>query len=86
MSGYQGKPLHTDAQAFPLVHGKLNLTSGTALKGAIIFCVEDGDIAVTFPESATPVTISMLSGWVFTLPVGASVNLTGTAGTFHLSR
>jgi len=81
----QNKPLHTDAQAFPLISGKTNLTSGSTLKGSLIYCVNAGSFDITFPDGVTTDTIDMLEGFVFSLPVGSVVDLTGTAGTFHLS-
>lgn len=81
----QNKPLLHDTPAFPLQEGKVNLTSGASLRGSIIFCASAGDFALTFDGASSPVTISMDDGWVFTIPTGATINLTGTAGTFHLS-
>lgn len=78
--------LRKDAQVFPLSPGRVNLTDGDGddLHANLIFCVSDGSFDVTFADG-TSATISMEAGWVFGLRPEDSIDLTGTAGTFHLS-
>ena len=74
-------------QGFPLYYGKVNLTAvdGDIGQVRIIHCVVDGNIIVTFIEGPTdPKTISMTEGQDYTLPAGATVDLTGSTGTFHV--
>lgn len=74
-------------QAFPLTtSAKINLTAAdTVVAGVkLIRCVVDGDIAVTF-TGETAVTISLVEGDDYAFPYGASVDFTGSAGTFHVA-
>ena len=75
-----------DIQAFPLAKSSdanLDSTSGTSVSLHLIFCVEDGDLVVTWPDSATPKTLSLVAGDCFSFPFGAAVDFSATAGTFH---
>ena len=78
----------TDIQAFPLLRSTdVNLTtsSGSVTGVKLIHCATDGDVSVTFPDSATPVTISLVEGDQFAFPFGVTIDFTGTAGTFHVA-
>lgn len=85
--------LATDANgriinSFPLYYGKVNLQAAAGVVGTCrwVYCVVAGNIIVTFPSAVgDPKTIAMTAGMTFSLPGGASVNLTGSAGTFHVA-
>jgi hypothetical protein len=85
--------LATDAnghpiQAFPLYYGKVNLQAAAGVVGVcrLVRCVVAGNIIVTFPcAPADPKTIAMTAGQDLSIPGGGSVNLTGSAGTFHVA-
>lgn len=73
-------------QAFPLYYGKVNLTAASGVIGVcrLVRCVVAGNIIVTFPcAPSDPKTIAMSAGQDLSIPNGASVNLAGSAGTFH---
>ena len=82
-------PLLKDVQAFPLVNGRVNLTSASDdsndLHASIIFCVVDGTIDVTFKGESSAVTIQMYEGWAFTLRLADTIDISGSDGTFHIS-
>lgn len=75
-----------DIQAVPLAKSSdanLDSTAGAAVSLHMIFCVTDGDIVVTWPDSATAKTLSLVAGDCFTFPNGATVDFSATAGVFH---
>lgn len=81
----QNSPLHNRVQAFPLTNGRVNLTSGI-YTGSVIYCATDGSFDLTFNKETEPVTIAMIEGGVFAIPVGSKIDLTDTTGKFHISR
>jgi hypothetical protein len=71
------------AQCFPLRYGKLNLTSGVYTGANLVHCVADGNIILTFPASATPVTVACVEGNEFSVSTATSVEV--STGTFHIA-
>jgi hypothetical protein len=68
--------------AFPLRYGKTMLTSGTHTDVTAVYCQADGDLSILYPDSATPETVTMAAGEVFTVQDATSVEI--STGTFHL--
>lgn len=60
-------------------------SSGSVTGVKLINCAIDGDVSVTFQDSATSVTISLVEGDQFAFPFGVTIDFTGTAGTFHVA-
>lgn len=76
-------PLHDDGrgeivQAFPLIVGKVNKTSGTIPQCRMIACVSDGNFTV----SKLGENIDAFAGDVFSFDVS---DVTINSGKFHLA-
>ena len=67
-------------QAFPLLEGKVNLTSGTVECANLIHCAEEGSVSIEW-ASGTTATIAMLPGNDY----GFSGLVTITSGIFHIA-
>ena len=70
--------------AFPIVKGQINLTSGThqatgALNELVMYCVADGDLTVAWQDNTTD-TLSCVVGNAFKL---YCKSVTIASGTFH---
>ncbi len=68
-------------QAFPLVEGRVNLTTGTHTNIYAVHCVVGGTITITWPSGATD-DILCAGGDDFSLLNATSVLIVN--GTFHL--
>ena len=71
-------------QAFPLIQGQVNLTSGTYTDIHLIYCVADGNITITWPDGTTS-TIICAANDVFTVGSNQQVEVVAASGTFHLA-
>ena len=69
-------------QVFPLVQGKVNLTSGDVLTPGLIYCVADGNIVITWRDDSQS-TISCSAGDCFSLQNCTKVTI--STGTFHVA-
>lgn len=72
------------ANAFPLVKGNLNLTSGTYTSGGTFLCVDDGQLTITW-EDGTSTELLTTSGSAYAYVKGKSEiqSITINSGTFH---
>lgn len=76
-------------QAFPLVEGKIAVTStdGTGSDGVfakinLVCCTEDGGITITFNSSGTK-EVTLVAGDIFTIIDASQIEI--ISGTFHLA-
>ncbi len=69
-------------QAMPLVQGGVNLTSGVLSNVALIECVADGSIDITWEDDATD-TITCEAGAHYQFGVNAKT-VEIVSGTFHV--
>ena len=72
------------SNAFTLLKGGVNLTSGTFSAGSIFLCTEDGDLTVTWSDGTTSV-ISCVVGDAFRTNKEDARSMAVTSGTFHVS-
>lgn len=73
-------------QGFPVAKSTdamLDSTSGASVALHSIFCVEDGELVITWPDSETPKTVTFVSGDCLTFPFGVTVDFSATTGIFH---
>jgi len=72
-------------QLFPLIFGKVSLTSGIHAGVNMIHCVADGEITITFPDSPGTTIINLVEGDEFGFPDTATIAITADSGTFHIA-
>lgn len=68
-------------QAFPLLQGTVNLTSGTYI-ATVARCVAAGNLTITWQDGTTAV-IACVAGDYYSIPAGPSCTV--SSGTFHLA-
>lgn len=65
--------------SFPILQGKVNLTTGT-ISGGTILCVEDGTLTVTWKDDSTS-SVDMVAGLAIDLTNAKSASI--DSGTYH---
>lgn len=69
------------AQVFPLIYGKTNKTTGTLYNVSGIYCIDDGEIEVSWSNGSVE-TFSLVAGDCFGFVQNVDVEIT-VSGKFH---